>query len=323
MMVDSSRLFVVGLTGFLLACGSVAAPKQDAGTGTDGDMSDAPPGGSATLAVEPLTHQFGPVAVSGSSSSATFTFMNTGSGTATGCTAPVKAGANADDFAIVMDNCGTSDLPGGGSCTVTLQARPTATGVRTMTLSRTCTNGGTASTTADEIMVNRPMYIFITGISFDGNLGGITGADNICNMLGTTGSVSTPLNRTWKALLSKSTGGVVNAKDRFTWTGPMLDLGGKTVTKDPSVWPWVDAGEGSKIAVNQNGGGPDDSYVWTGSTIDGVTKGAGNDCNGWTDATNNFNGWSGQTSNFPAKDWIDSFSTTCPSANYGLYCIGE
>jgi hypothetical protein len=63
--------------------------------------------------------------------------------------------------------------------------------------------------------------------------------------------------------------------------------------------------------------------VWTGSTINGLTKGAGNDCNGWTDATNSFNGWSEQTSNFPATDWIDSFGTTCPSANYGLYCIGE
>jgi hypothetical protein len=306
---------------FSLACGKVT-PLSDAGGDSSSGSADARPG-VATLTVAPLTKQFGPVAISATSSAATFTFTNEGAGTATGCSAPTKGGAHPDDFTIVMDNCGTSDLTAGGSCTVTLQARPTVAGMRTTTLSRTCTSGGTASTTADEVAVNRPMYIFITGVSFDGNLGGITGADSICNMLGTNGSASGPLSRTWKALLSKTTGGVVDAKDRFTWTGPMFDLGGKKVTADPSVWPWVNAGEGSNIGVNQNGGGPDDSYVWSGSTEAGVTKGAGFDCNGWTDATNNFSGWSGQTNNFPAKDWIDSFGTTCPSANYGLYCIGE
>lgn len=315
-----SRILTIGALVFACACGEVSA-RGDASVGAD-DADDARPTG-AHLIVSPLAHQFGPVAVSATSSAATFTFTNNGTVTATGCSAPTKSGANPDDFTIVMDNCGTSDLTAGGSCTVTLRANPTATGMRTTTLSRTCAEGGTASTTADEIAVNRPMYIFITGVSFDGNLGGITGADATCNMLGTNGSLSGPLNRTWKALLSKTTGGVVNAKDRFAWTGPMLDLGGKTVTKDPSVWPWVNAGEGSTIAVNQNGGGPDDAYVWTGSTVDGVTKGAGSDCNGWTDASNNFNGWSGQTSSYPTKDWIDSFGTTCPSANYGLYCISE
>ena len=167
------------------------------------------------------------------------------------------------------------------------------------------------------------MYVFISSVSYDGNLGGLNGADNLCTSLGTGGTLSAPLNKTWKALLSKSTGGVVNARDRFFWSGPMFDLGGKTVTQDPSSWPWIDAGGGSNISVNENGGGPDDSYVWTGSTLDGLSKGTGFDCNNWTDDTGTHSGWSGETGSYPTSSWFDSFSSLCDDTWFGLYCVSQ
>lgn len=309
---------VLGLVG----CGQVAA-HLDAGNGS-GSGSDGPPSsGQPMLAVSPMTHEFGPVALSATSAAATFTFTNTGDGPATGCSAPAKAGTNPDDFTIAADGCGTSDLAAGGSCTVMVTAHPSLKGIRTMTLSRTCTTGGTAMTTDNAVVVNRPMYIFITQASYNGNLGGIAGADGLCQLAGTSGSLTAPLNKTWKALLSKGTGGTINAKERFVWTGPMLDLTGKTVTQDPSTWPWVNAGEGSIIGVNQNGGGPGNSYVWSGSTINGLSKGATQDCNGWTSDTQSYSGWSGETSTFPNNTWFDSFGTLCADMFYGLYCVSQ
>ena len=313
-----------------LACGEVT-DANDAGFDADvsisidasTDFADAVPV-APNLNVSPLAYGFGPVAVSTSSAPATFTFGNSGTAAATGCAAPVIGGANAGDFTIVTDNCGTNDLAaGGGTCTVLLSVTPSAAGARTMTLSRTCAVGGAVSTTADAIEVNRPMYVFISSVSYDGNLGGLTGADNLCNSLGAAGTLSGPLNKTWKALLSKTTGGVVNAKDRFVWTGPMFDLNGVMVTRDPSAWPWIDAGANSEIGVNESGGGPDDSYVWTGSTVNGVTRGAGFDCNDWSDATGAFDGWSGETSNFPSSSWFDSFGNGCGDTWFGLYCVSE
>jgi hypothetical protein len=321
----TTRSAILSVTLLVMACGKVEHYTDAAGDddGIDGAAGDPDAANGPFLTLSPLSHGFGPVLVSSISSSTAFTFTNSGTATATGCSAPTKGGANPDDFTIATDNCGTSDLIAGGSCTVLLTASPTTIGLRTMTLSRTCTEGGTAASAADEIIVNRPMHVFITSMSYTGALGGLDGADAICNALGTGGTLSGPLNTTWKALLSKTTGGVVNAADRFVWTGPMYDLAGHVVTWDPSTWPWVNAGDNSNIGVNENGGGPDDSYVWTGSTLDGVTQGGDNDCNSWTDGTSSFHGWSGETSNYPTSSWITSFSNTCDAMWFGLYCISE
>lgn len=323
------------------ACGEVQsqsdASDTDAAASSDGsvEVADAAPadagpdagpdaGGAPQVTVSPSSYEFGPVPLSSTSATATFTFTNYGAASATGCSVPTLGGANAGDFTIAADNCGTSELAGGGGfCTVMVTVTPSVVGLRTTTLSRTCSVGGIASTAANGIAVNRPMYIFISSVSYTGDIGGLEGADDLCNTLGEAGTLSGPMNKTWKALLSKATGGVVNAKDRFVWTGPIFDLGGKMVTQDPSTWPWVDAGANSKIAVNESGGGPDDSYVWTGSTLAGLAKGEAYDCNNWSDGTSNYNGWSGETGSFPAGSWFDSFGNGCGDPWFGLYCVSQ
>ena len=305
------------------ACGKVEA-FVDAGADDARTIDGNADPGDAQLTVSPTSYQFGPVLVSSTSASATFTFENTGMATATGCAAPALSGANAADFTIVADSCGTADLDAGDTCTVMVSVTPSAVGVRTMTLARTCIEGGTATTVADEVMVNRPMYIFISSQSYIGNLGGLAGADQTCQALANAGTLTGPLGRTWKALLSQNTGTVVNAKDRFTWTGPVIDMANHIVTRDPSTWPWATANDNSEVGVNESGGPPDDSYVWTGSTIEGVSKGANSDCNGWTDeGSDGVSGWSGETANFPSNSWFDSFANTCGSQWFGLYCVSE
>lgn len=104
------------------------------------------------LAWSPLTKAF-PATVQGQkSASFVFTLTNSKSGTATGCSAPVLS--NATDFAVSIDNCGTSDLPGLASCQVYVQATPQSTGDLSTTLSRTCSFEGTPTTMSGGLTVS-------------------------------------------------------------------------------------------------------------------------------------------------------------------------
>lgn len=312
------RLFASSLATATFACGSVPA-QPDAGehTGPDGAAS-------AALSVSPLTREFGAVALNALSQPVSFTFMNAGSSPATGCSAAVKGGMDPGEFTIQSDGCGTMDLAPSASCTVTVAAKPTTVGAKTMTLSRTCMEGGTASTAADGLAVNRPMFIFVSSSKYNGNLGGLAGADTICNTAGTNGTLTKPLNKSWKALLSVTTGGTtINAKDRIVWIGPMHNVNGQMVVQDPATWPWVATSQTADINKNQNGGPPGGAYVWSGSAINGTAK-PDLDCNGWTDESATFNGWAGQTGDFPiSARWFDAFMDICSSQSFSLYCIGS
>jgi hypothetical protein len=111
-------------------------------------------GTAPSLAWTPLTNNFGSVNVGANSASQTFTLTNSGAGTATGCSAPSLS--DATNFSIVTDNCTTANLAGGAAtCTVLVRANPTSPlGAKATTLSRTCTFGGTAATTTNQIIAN-------------------------------------------------------------------------------------------------------------------------------------------------------------------------
>jgi alpha-tubulin suppressor-like RCC1 family protein len=108
-----------------------------------------------TLTWSPLTKNFGSVSTGGGSSTVqVFTLTNSGTATATGCSAPTLSGTNPGDFTMTSDTCGTSNVgPSGGNCTISVKAVPTAVGSRTATLSRNCTFGGIPSTTANGLSV--------------------------------------------------------------------------------------------------------------------------------------------------------------------------
>lgn len=303
-----------------LACGSVPARHDggDDGGDPDGDQR------SAVIEVSPLAYEFGPVALNALSRSVSFTFKNTGSSPATGCSAPTRTGTDPGDFTIQSDECGTMDLAPNASCTVTVAARPTTDGAKMMTLSRECAVGGTASTTADGLAANQPMFIFVTSTAFNGNLGGLAGADTLCNNAGTSGQLTGGLDKTWKALLSMTTGGTtINVKDRFVWTGPLYNVKNEKVVQDPSSWPWVATSASADININQSGGPPGDAFAWSGSSIDGMAR-PNLDCNGWTDESQSFNGWEGQTGSFPQnKGWFDANMSSCNPQTFSLYCVSE
>jgi hypothetical protein len=303
----------------LVACGSVPA-RQDAG----GD--DSPDGNQTSdgLAVSPIAYEFGPVALNALSRPVAFTFVNNGGSPATGCAVAAKGGTDPGEFSIVSDECGTTDLAPTASCKVTIVAKPTTAGAKAMTLSRTCAEGGSASTMTDGLAANRPVFIFVTSAKYNGNLGGLAGADTFCKNAGTSGQLTAGLNKTWKALLSMTTGGTtINAKDRFVWTGPLYNVTNNMVVQDPATWPLVATSSTADINKNQNGGPPGGSSVWSGSSIDGTAK-PNLDCNGWTDESTSFDGWTGQTGDFPLSSrWFDSAAGSCGSQSFSLYCISQ
>lgn len=111
------------------------------------------PTGAANLALSPLTYDFGSITVGVTSGSQIFTITNNGGSTATGCSNPQVTGAHSGDFQIGTDNCRNFDLSAGASCTFEVEALPSVAGLRTATITRNCTSGGSVSTTANGVTV--------------------------------------------------------------------------------------------------------------------------------------------------------------------------
>ncbi|MBZ5615767.1 MAG: choice-of-anchor D domain-containing protein [Acidobacteriia bacterium] len=97
------------------------------------------------ISLSPVSLNFGTVAVSTTSAAKSVTVTNVGT-TAVTFTGFSIGGTNPGDYLLSGKTCGTS-LAGGGSCTVTLQFKPTATGTRKGML-RVADNGGGSPQTA-------------------------------------------------------------------------------------------------------------------------------------------------------------------------------
>jgi alpha-tubulin suppressor-like RCC1 family protein len=112
----------------------------------------------------PLANDFGNVNYGyGKSYSSSYTLSNSLGVAASSCSAPTLTGTNPTSFEIPIDGCGAANLAGlGGTCAVKVRANLTGTGLKTATLSRTCTVGGTAVTYANQIQA--------TGVTTDVNL---------------------------------------------------------------------------------------------------------------------------------------------------------
>ena len=150
--------------------------------------------------------------------------------------------------------------------------------------------------------------IFQTSEKWNGNLGGLAGADLKCM----TAASNAGLNGTWKALLSTST---VDAKDRIP------DVVYKRMDATVIANNKADLFDGTILAtinINENGSIEGWTHVFTGSISDG-TKRVGANCSNWT--LNSGNGERGinEYSNF---NWIAAGNTnSCGSDVSSLYCV--
>jgi hypothetical protein len=136
------------------------------------------------------------------------------------------------------------------------------------------------------------MSFFVTsaGSGNGANLGGLAGADKICQNLGQAAGAG---NRTWRAYLSAAAAAgqpVVNAKDRIG-KGPWRNAKGVVIANSVNELH-SDKNNLTKetqltekgTVVNGRGDSPNQHDILTGSNLDGTSFPAGEDhtCNNWT-----------------------------------------
>ncbi len=196
-----------------------------------------------------------------------------------------------------------------------------------------------ADTTNDPGMCNS--YIFVTSSTHNGNLGGLSGADGICQ----TQATDAGLSGTYKAWLSDSS---TSAASRLTHSSvPYITPDGAVVAND---WSDFTDGDGPNVVwMHADGSAPNPHsgrgalgsyYIWSNTSLDGsiadphpITPDLEQSCADWTSSTANGFGANGSTvleSMHPGMNdqrpgsWThDVWDDGAGGASHGVfYCLG-
>ena len=125
-------------------------------------------------------------------------------------------------------------------------------------------------------------FVTSTGSGNGGNLGGLEGADNLCQALATKAGGG---NRVWRAYLSTSGPGGVNARDRIG-SGPWHNAKGQLIASSVAELHSDKANINGDTALDEEGrpinaeGAPNRHDILTGSTAEGTATDM--TCQNWT-----------------------------------------
>lgn len=156
--------------------------------------------------------------------------------------------------------------------------------------------------------------IFITSETFDGNLGGLAGADSACH----AAASSATLGGSWRAWLSTSTS---NAIDRIVDVGPWSDIEGTLVFANKDALMDTPA---AALSYDQDGTFLASDRIWTGTGFDGTLQdrsGVG-PCVDWTTASSKATATVGQVGRADGAAWTNQTTTTCDQRAH-LICIEQ
>ncbi len=129
---------------------------------------------------------------------------------------------------------------------------------------------------------NRPGFFVTSSGSGSGDLGGLAGADQRCQQLA---KATTAGNRTWRAYLSTTGAGSVNARDRIGM-GPWYNVTGVLIAQNLAELHTDKANINNDTALDEQGrqingqGAPNRHDILTGSTAAGMATDT--TCNNWT-----------------------------------------
>jgi hypothetical protein len=161
-----------------------------------------------------------------------------------------------------------------------------------------------------------PCLVFLSSTRHTGNLGGLAGADAICQQLAS----AVPLPGTYKAWLSDS---VASPSTRFMQSsGPYRLVDGTTIANN-----WADLTDGNlaaQISTSETGV-VESSAVWTHTLPNGTAGGSGLNvhCDNWLSTAVDARGDVG-TSGSTASFWTDVISSgLCASFTLKLYCFQQ
>ena len=188
---------------------------------------------------------------------------------------------------------GTSCLEGGGACEQGI-----------------CCPASTVLTPRGCELPGKNM-VFVTGASWTGDLGGLTGADDLCN----GAAAAANLAGTWRAWLSTDT---VDARDRvgdapyYLVTDEQI-CASRADLIDGTLGTHLDRTElGADVAVN----------VWTNTKFNGVNNTAWGNCNNWENTGGGKSGY-GASKGLNGGQWTWNDGMYCGAGQNHLYCFEE
>ncbi len=159
-----------------------------------------------------------------------------------------------------------------------------------------------------------PKTAFVTSETFDGNLGGIAGADAKCQNAADVAG----LGGEWKAWISFTPNDLPAARFSFASRGYETMLGDYVGGRPLDSFP---ARVATKIDIDENGQQQlDFPLVWTGIGADGHTQGP--ICNAWTTNSNGNGGTVGDSRNNLNDGWTNTTNRSCDMLNR-LYCFEQ
>jgi hypothetical protein len=157
-----------------------------------------------------------------------------------------------------------------------------------------------------------PCRVFVSSTVYGGNLGGLVGADAICQQLAEDAN----LPGSYKAWLSDS---AASPSTRFVQsTGPYQLVDGTKIAAD-----WTSLTDGSlraPIDLTETGVAVNGSpLVWTHTQVDGAAGNSADHCGNWSGAA----GFGGRgTHAFASANWTQSGSAACNTGQH-LYCFQQ
>jgi len=159
-----------------------------------------------------------------------------------------------------------------------------------------------------------PSIVFVTSTVHNGDLGGLVGADAICQAR----AVAAGFPGTYFAWLSDSTGSPLT---RFVQSPGPYTLG-DGITVVANNWDDLIDGElNAFINVDETGGKVFDN-VWTNTNADGTVRFSGNSCNDWSSSSSLTSGAKGN-SGFDNAVWTKGSTNRFCDVNLRLYCFQQ
>ncbi len=229
---------------------------------------------------------------------------NTATITYSGCGSAYSVSVTGAATAQISVNGGAWGTSGAISSGQTLQVRMTTSGSVSTVLTATVTVGS-SSTNWTTTTRSGSLQAFLTPSTYGGNLGGLSGADALCqSAAGTAGYAGT-----YMAILSDAT---TSAASRLTLSYPIVNAYDGSTVAAANLWV------GSITTDIKTPGGATAAGEWTGSNADGSISASGT-CTSWT--TTAGNGMAGNGTN-TASFWINSAAGGCSNSEH-LYCIQQ
>lgn len=242
-------------------------------------------------------------------SQALSTLVTSNTITPSGCATASTARVSGDGSPQISINGGAWTTSGAMSPGNTIQVRLTTTGAYSQANRARVEIGSAMTTWTATTLANTGTQIFPTSGVFTGNLGGLLGADALCNSAATAAGYSATY---WMAILSDH---LTDAKDRLAITYPVTRASDGVVVSPTTLW-------GGSISVPLGS-----SQVWTGSDAAGARYnlwGGTNSvywCNDWTTGSSSYVAENGYAV-YASSNWLNYSGNNCAAA-FTLYCVSQ